>query len=93
MNRCIDIDITKCEQALKKVELIFNNMESLYKGILDSPKKHAPRWSGARHDEFIRKMESRHAEQLELLKVASEAAAEKLRNCLARAKAIEALGF
>jgi hypothetical protein len=34
-----------------------------------------------------------HAEQLKLLKVESKAAAEKLRNCLARAKAIEALGF
>ena len=92
MNLCIDIDIPKCEQALKKVELIFDNMESLYKGILISPMEHAPGWSGARHDDFIRKMES-HAEQLKLLKVESKAAAEKLRNCLARAKAIEALGF
>ena len=92
MNLCIDIDIPKCEQALKKVELIFDNMESLYKGILDSPMKYAPGWSGDRRDDFIQKMEC-HAEQLKLLKTASEAAAGKLRNCLARAKAIEALGF
>lgn len=92
MNLCIEIDIPKCEQVLKKVELIFNNMESLYKGILISPKEYAPGWSGARHDDFIQKMEC-HAEQLKLLKTESEAAAGKLRNCLARAKAIEALGF
>ena len=92
MNRCIDIDIPKCDQALKKVELIFNNMESLYKGILISPMEYAPGWSGKRHDDFIQKMES-HAEQLKLLKAESNVAAETLRNCLARAKAIEALRF
>ncbi len=92
MNRCIDIDIPKCEQALKKVELIFNNMESLYKGILISPMEYAPGWSGKRHDDFIQKMEC-HARQLKLLKTESKTAAEKFRNCLARAKAIEALGF
>ena len=92
MNLCIDIDIPKCEQVLKKVELIFKDMESLYKGILVSPVEYAPGWSGNRHDDFIEKMKC-HAEQLKMPKVESGAAAEKLRNCLARAKAIEALGF
>lgn len=92
MNRFIDIDIPKCEQALKKVEMIFTGMESLYKDILVSPAECAPGWSGNRHDEFMQKME-RHAEQLKVLKKESEAAAGKLRHCLDKAKTIEALVF
>lgn len=92
MNLFIDIDIPKCEQVLKKVEVIFTGMESLYKDILASPVEYAPGWSGNRHDEFMQKME-RHAEQLKVLKKESEAAAGKLRHCLDKAKAIEALVF
>ena len=92
MNRRIEIDIPKCEQVLKKLEVLFSDMEKQYKGILNSPAECAPGWSGTRHDEFLQKME-RHAEQLKMLKKESEAAAGKLRNCLARAKAIEALVF
>ena len=92
MDLFIDIDIQKCEQVLKKLEVLFNDMEKLYKGILISPAECAPGWSGTRHDEFLQKME-RHAEQLKMLKKESEAAAGKLRHCLDKAKAIEALGF
>ena len=92
MNLCIEIDIPKCEQVLKNLEVLFNEMERLYNEILASPAECAPGWSGNRHDDFIQEMEC-HAEQLKLLKAKSEAAAGMLRNCLAGAKAIEALGF